>query len=46
MRVYYFLKDANMFKHMEIAEYIYENVLGPCYKKLLGKMPTMLVTEY
>ena len=29
---------------MEIAEYIYEGVIEPSYKKLLGKIPTMLVS--
>ena len=33
-----------MFEQMEIAEYIYEVVVEPSYKTLLGKPPTVLVT--
>ena len=30
---------------MEIEKFIYEGVVEPSYKNLLGQMPTMLVTE-
>ena len=33
-----------MFKLMEIEESIYEVVVEPSYKKILGQMPTMLVS--
>ena len=33
-----------MFEHMEKAEYIYEGVVEPSYKKIPGNMPNMLVT--
>ena len=33
-----------MFKHMEIAGYIYEVVVEPSYKNLLGYIPNVLVT--
>ena len=29
---------------MKITEYIYEGVIEPSYKNLLGQMPTMLVS--
>ena len=38
-----FHKYVNMFDRMEIAESIYEGVVEPSYKKLLGQMPTVLV---
>ena len=38
------LKSINMFELTEIAEYIYEGVVEPSYKNLLGKMPTVIVT--
>ena len=38
------LKSTNIFERMEIAEYIYEGVVEPSYKNLLGKMPSVLVT--
>ena len=31
-----------MFEHMEISERIYEGVVPPSYKKILGKKPTIL----
>ena len=31
-----------MFEHMEISESIYEGVVTPSYKKILGKNPTVL----
>ena len=31
-----------MFENMEIAESIYESVVTPSYKKLLGQNPTIL----
>ena len=34
-----------MFEHMEIEKYIYEGVVEPSYKNLLGQMPNMLVSE-
>ena len=34
-----------MFEFMEISEYNYEGVVGFSYKNLLGKIPTILVTE-
>ena len=34
-----------MFERMDISEYIYEGVVEPSYKKLLGKNPTVLVTS-
>ena len=40
------LKNAiNMFERMDIADSIYEGVVEPSYKKLLGKMPTVLFTS-
>ena len=43
---YITFKEANnIFECMEIAEYIYEGVVEPSYKNLLGNMPTVLVTE-
>ena len=38
-----FKTSVNVFDRMEIAESIYEGVVEPSYKKLLGKMPTVLV---
>ena len=35
-------KDVHMFENMEIAESIYESVVTPSYKKLLGQNPTIL----
>ena len=35
-------KYAKMFVRMEIAEIIYEGVVTPSYKKLLGKNPNVL----
>ena len=37
-------KSVNIFERTEIAESIYEGVVEPYYKSLLGKMPTVLVT--
>ena len=31
-----------MFERMEIAEIIYEGVVKPSYKKILGQNPTLL----
>ena len=39
-----FKSGVNMFERMETAEYIYEGVVEPSYKNLLGKMPTVLST--
>ena len=39
-----FKSDVNIFERMGIAEYIYEGVVEPSYKNLLGNMPTVLVT--
>ena len=33
-----------MFYGMDIAESIYKGVVEPYYKKILGKMPIVLVT--
>ena len=41
---YLIANATKMFKHMEIAEPIYEGVLEPSYKKLLGQMTTVIVT--
>ena len=35
-------KSVNVFERMDIAEYIYKSVLEYYYKKLLGKMPTVM----
>ena len=40
-----FKNDVDMFECMEIAEPIYEVIVGTSYKKLLDKIPTVLVTE-
>ena len=32
-----FKKAVNMFEHMKIAESIYESVVTPYFKKLLGR---------
>ena len=40
-----FKKAVNMFEHMDITEYIYEGVVEPSYNKILGKIPTVMVTE-
>ena len=40
-----FKASVKMFEHMEIVEYIYEGVVEPSYKNLLGYMPTVLVTS-
>ena len=37
-------KAVNMFESMEISESIYQGVVEPSYKNLLGYMPTVLVT--
>ena len=37
-----FKKNVNMFERMEIAEIIYEGVVTPYYKKLLGQNSTVL----
>ena len=34
-----------MFERMDIADSIYEGVVEPSYKKILGKMPTVLFTS-
>ena len=33
-----------MFERMEIAEYIYEDVVEPSYENILGRMTTVLVS--
>ena len=33
-----------MFERMEMSESIYEGVVEPSYKKILGNMPTVLVS--
>ena len=33
-----------MFERMEIAESIYEGVVEPSYKKIIGEMPTVLAS--
>ena len=35
-------KSVNVFERMDIAEYIYKSVVEYYYKKLLGKMPTVM----
>ena len=40
-----FKKSVNMFEKMDIAESIYEGVVEPSYKNLLGQTPTVLVTS-
>ena len=40
-----FKKYVNMFERMDIAEYIYKEVVEPSYKKLLGYISTVLVKE-
>ena len=37
-------KTFNMFECMDIVEYVYESVVEPSYKKILGHMPPVLVT--
>ena len=39
-------KTVNMFERMGITEYIYEGVVEHFYKKLLGHMTTIMVTEF
>ena len=39
-----FKKSVNIFERMEIADSIYKGVVEPSYKKLLVKMPYVLVT--
>ena len=38
-----FKAALNIFERMEIAESIYEGVVEPSYKNILGHMPTVLV---
>ena len=38
-----FKEYVSLFERMEIAGYIYEGVVQPSYKKLLGQIPTVLV---
>ena len=40
-----FKKAVNKFERMDNAESIYEGVLGPSHKKLLGNIPPVMVTE-
>ena len=39
-----FKSAFNMFERMEIAEYIYKDVVEPCYNNILRQIPTVLVT--
>ena len=39
-----FKEAVNMFKRMEIAESIYEGVVEPSYKTLIGHIPAVLLT--
>ena len=40
-----FKKSINMFESMVISQSIYGKVVAPSYKKKLGNMPTMVVTQ-
>ena len=40
-----FKNDVNMFEFMDIVEYIFEGVVEPYYKKLIGQIPNVLVTS-
>ena len=37
-----FKNDINMFERMEISESIYEGMVSPSYKKILGQTPNVL----